>query len=36
VIPLVYSVSTQEIMGWRVPAALRRYELALARLGVKK
>lgn len=34
VIPLVYSVSERDLMGWSVEAALRRYDLALARLGV--
>ncbi|HAU4976796.1 TPA: hypothetical protein F3L06_19655 [Aeromonas hydrophila] len=36
IVPLAYSVTTDEIMGWSVPAALRRYELALAKLGVKR
>ncbi|KAB7681713.1 hypothetical protein GBN16_00870 [Plesiomonas shigelloides] len=35
-IPLVYSATEREILGWRIPTALRRYSLALARLKVSE
>lgn len=34
--PLIYGVSPREIMTWRVDEALRRYHLAIAKLGVKE
>jgi hypothetical protein len=36
VVPLVYHVSEAEILEWDAGKGLRRYELAIARLGVKK
>lgn len=36
VVPLVYHVTEGEVLEWDAGKALRRYELALARLGVNK
>jgi hypothetical protein len=36
VVPLVYSVTEAEILGWDAGKALRRYDIALKRLGAKK
>lgn len=36
VVPLVYHVSEAEILEWDAGKAMRRYELAIARLGAKK
>lgn len=36
VVPLVYSASEAEILEWDAGKAMRRYEIAIARLGVKK
>ncbi|MNY79476.1 hypothetical protein D3C86_2201310 [compost metagenome] len=36
VVPLVYHVSEAEILEWDAGKGLRRYELAIARLGAKK
>lgn len=36
VVPLVYHVSESEILEWDAEKAMRRYELAIARLGAKK
>jgi hypothetical protein len=36
VVPLVYHVSEAEILEWDAGKGLRRYELAMARLGVKQ
>ncbi|SFG79475.1 hypothetical protein SAMN03159297_01402 [Pseudomonas sp. NFACC45] len=36
VVPLIYAVSEAEILEWDVGKALRRYDIAITRLGVKK
>jgi len=36
VVPLVYNVNEAEVLEWDAGKGLRRYELALARLGVNK
>jgi len=36
VVPLVYPVSEAEILDWQAEKAMRRYEIAIARLGVKQ
>ena len=36
VVPLIYSVSEAEILEWDAGKALRRYDIAIIRLGVKK
>lgn len=36
VVPLVYQAAESEILEWDAAKALRRYEIALVRLGVKK
>jgi hypothetical protein len=36
VVPLIYQVSEREILEWDAGKAMRRYEIAIARLGVKK
>ncbi|MFG0552134.1 hypothetical protein [Pseudomonas sp. yb_9] len=36
VVPLVYNVNEAEILEWDAEKGLRRYELAIARLGVKR
>jgi hypothetical protein len=36
VVPLVYHISEAEILEWDAEKAMRRYELAIARLGVKR
>ena len=36
VVPLVYSVNEAEILDWEVGKALRRYDIAITRLGVKQ
>lgn len=36
VVPLVYQAGESEILEWSAEKALRRYEIALIRLGVKK
>lgn len=36
VVPLIYQVSEVEILEWDADKALRRYEIALSRLGVKE
>jgi len=33
---LVYSATESEILEWNVEKAMRRYEIALMRLGVKQ
>jgi hypothetical protein len=35
VVPLVYSVNEAEILEWDAAKALRRYDIAINRLGVK-
>lgn len=35
VIPLVYPVSPSEVLTWRIDEAMRRYHLAIAKLGIK-
>lgn len=35
VVPLVYSVNESEILEWDAETALRRYELAMVRLGAR-
>ncbi|CAI8997151.1 Phage protein [Pseudomonas sp. IT-P294] len=34
--PLIYSISEAEILEWDAGKALRRYDIAITRLGVKK
>ena len=36
VVPLVYSVNEAEILDWDAAKALRRYDIAITRLGVKQ
>ena len=36
VVPLVYSVSEAEILDWEAGKAMRRYDIAISRLGVKQ
>lgn len=36
VVPLIYPISEAEILEWDVGKALRRYDIAMTRLGVKK
>ncbi len=36
VVPLVYSVTEAEILDWDAAKALRRYDIAMTRLGVKQ
>ncbi len=36
VVPLIYPVSEADILEWDAEKALRRYDIALARLGVKE
>ncbi len=36
VVPLIYSVSEAEILEWDASKALRRYDIAITRLGVKQ
>lgn len=36
VVPLIYRVSEAEILEWDVAKALRRYDMAITRLGVKQ
>lgn len=36
VVPLAYHVSEAEILEWDAGKGMRRYELAMIRLGVKK
>lgn len=36
VVPLVYHVSEAEILEWDAGKGLRRYELAMARLGANR
>lgn len=36
VVPLIYSVSEAEILEWDAGKALRRFDIAIARLGVKQ
>ena len=36
VVPLVYRVSEAEILDWEAGKALRRYDIAISRLGVKQ
>jgi len=36
VVPLIYPVSDAQILEWDADKALRRYEIALSRLGVKE
>jgi len=36
VVPLVYRATEAEILEWEAAKALRRYEIALVRLGVKQ
>jgi hypothetical protein len=36
VVPLVYSVNEAEILDWEAGKALRRYDIAISRLGVKQ
>ena len=36
VVPLIYLVSEAEILEWDVDKALRRYGIAMSRLGVKE
>ena len=36
VVPLIYPVSEAEILEWDADKALRRYDIALSRLGVKE
>lgn len=36
VVPLVYHVSEAEILEWDAGKALRRYDIAITRLGVKE
>jgi hypothetical protein len=36
VVPLIYSVSEADILEWNVGKALRRYDIAITRLGVKQ
>ncbi|MCS3512121.1 hypothetical protein [Pseudomonas grimontii] len=36
VVPLVYSVNEAEILDWDAVKALRRYDIAITRLGVKQ
>ncbi|SDO60249.1 hypothetical protein SAMN04490202_1369 [Pseudomonas reinekei] len=36
VVPLIYPVSETEILEWDVEKALRRYDIAISRLGVKE
>jgi hypothetical protein len=36
VVPLIYPVSESEILEWDVEKALRRYDIAITRLGVKQ
>jgi hypothetical protein len=35
-VPLVYHVGEAEILEWNAEKAMRRYELAIARLKVKR
>jgi hypothetical protein len=35
-VPLIYSISEAEILEWDAGKALRRYDIAITRLGVKK
>lgn len=35
VVPLVYHVGEAEILEWDAGKAMRRYEMAIARMGVK-
>jgi len=35
-VPLIYLVSEAEILEWDAEKALRRYDIAITRLGVKK
>ncbi|MGE8069553.1 hypothetical protein [Pseudomonas sp. NPDC089569] len=36
VVPLIYPVSEAEILEWDAEKALRRYDIAVTRLGVKE
>ncbi|MFU2327494.1 hypothetical protein [Pseudomonas sp. NFX98] len=36
VVPLIYPVSEAEILEWDAEKALRRYDIAMSRLGVKE
>ena len=36
VVPLIYYVSESEILEWDAGKALRRYDIAITRLGVKQ
>lgn len=36
VVPLVYLVTEAEILDWDAGKALRRYDIAISRLGVKQ
>jgi hypothetical protein len=36
VVPLIYPVSEADILEWDADKALRRYDIALSRLGVKE
>ncbi|AZE93320.1 hypothetical protein C4J96_1186 [Pseudomonas orientalis] len=36
VVPLVYSVSEAQILDWDAGKALRRYDIAISRLGVEQ
>jgi len=36
VVPLIYSVTEAEILEWDAGKAMRRYEIVMSRLGVKK
>lgn len=36
VVPLIYSVSETQILEWDAGKALRRYDIAITRLGVKE
>ena len=36
VVPLIYPISEADILEWDVGKALRRYDIAITRLGVKQ
>lgn len=36
IVPLIYPVSEAEILEWDAEKALRRYDIAITRLGVKQ
>jgi hypothetical protein len=36
VVPLIYPISEADILEWDVGKALRRYDIAINRLGVKQ